>query len=225
MGGKIIRDRTFFFGGWESSRQRNANGGGARLLTRVPTAEQRAGVFRPARSTIRCPEALFPNNTIPAIRINATSKSIMDQLIPAAELRDAGANNFQAFRSEPTDLDMYTVRIDHRFSDKMTLNGRWFESFQEDLAPFGRGLPGMGNLSNREKHTWGVTLTRMFSPTFVMEVRASGDYTDQYTAGESKMDPASLGLKPLRRRDLRGIRSRAAAHSDPQLHWRQFRQL
>jgi hypothetical protein len=196
VGGKIIRDKTFFFAGWESSRQRNGNGGGARLLTRVPTVEQRAGVFS---RTLYDPLSggLFPNNTIPANRINSTSKSIMDQLIPVPNFVDAGANNFQAFKLEPTDLDMYTVRIDHRFSDKMTLNGRWFESFQEDLAPFGRGLPGMGNLSNREKHTWGVALTRMFSPTFVMELRASGDYTDQYTAGESKVDPASLGLKPL----------------------------
>jgi hypothetical protein len=196
VGGKLIRDRTFFFGGWESSRQRNANGGGARLLTRVPTPAQRSGVFT---RTLYDPlsGALFPGNTIPATRINGTSKTIMEQLIPLPNFSDAGSNNFQAFRAEPTDLDQYTVRIDHRFSDKMTLNGRWFESFQEDLAPFGRGLPGMGNLSNREKHTWGVALTRMYSPTFVMEFRASGDYTDQYTAGESKVDPASLGLKPI----------------------------
>ncbi|MCI0364320.1 MAG: TonB-dependent receptor, partial [Phycisphaerales bacterium] len=65
VGGKIIRDKTFFFAGWESSRQRNANGSGARLLTRVPTAAQRSGVFT---RTLYDPlsGALFPNNTIPA---------------------------------------------------------------------------------------------------------------------------------------------------------------
>ena len=198
VGGRIFRDRTFFFAGWESSRQRNANGSGARLLTRVPTAEQRAGNFGSVTLYDPLSKALFPNNTIPASRINPTSKSIMDALFPLPNYSEAGVTaNFQAFRSEPTDLDQYTVRIDHKLSDKMTLNGRWFESFQEDLAPFGRGLPGMGNLSNREKHTWGVTLTRIFSPGFVMEVRGSGDYTDQFTAGENKTDPASIGLKPL----------------------------
>jgi hypothetical protein len=122
----------------------------------------------------------------------------MEALIPLPNYSETGVRaNFQAFRAEPTDLDQYTVRIDHRWSDKTSLNGRWFESFQEDLAPFGRGLPGMGNLSNREKHTWGVTLTHVYSPSFVMEVRTSGDYTDQYTAGESKVDPASIGLSPI----------------------------
>ena len=159
-------------------------------MTRVPTAEQRAGNFGSVTLYDPLAGALFPNNTIPASRINATSKSIMRRLIPLPNYSEPGVRaNFQAFRSEPTDLDQYTVRIDHRFSDKTTINGRWFESFQEDLAPFGRGLPGMGNLSNREKHTWGVTLTHLFSPTFVMEVRGSGDYTDQFTAGENKTDP------------------------------------
>jgi hypothetical protein len=198
VGGRILRDRTFFFAGWESSRQRNANGTGARLLTRVPTAEQRAGNFGSVSLYDPLSGSLFPGNVIPASRINAVSKSIADALIPLPNYSETGVrSNFQAFMAEPTDLDQYTVRIDHRLSDKMTLNGRWFESFQEDLAPFGRGLPGMGNLSNREKHTWGVTLTRIYSPALVMELRGSGDYTDQYTAGENKTDPASIGLKPI----------------------------
>ncbi|MGH9661870.1 MAG: carboxypeptidase regulatory-like domain-containing protein, partial [Bryobacteraceae bacterium] len=94
VGGAIIRDRTFFFAGWESSRQRNANGGGARLLTRVPTAAQRGGAFT---RTLYDPLARspFPDNTIPASRINATSKSIMDQLIPLPNFSDGSSNNFQ----------------------------------------------------------------------------------------------------------------------------------
>jgi hypothetical protein len=213
IGGKIFRDKTFFFAGWESSRQRNANGGGARLLTRVPTAEKRAGDF--GTVTLFDPQSngLFPNNRIPASRINATSKSITDGLIPLPNYSEVGVTaNFQAFRAEPTDLDMYTVRIDHRFGQNTSLNARWFESFQEDLAPFGRGLPGLGNLSNREKHTWGATVTHIFSPSFVMEVRGSGDYTDQYTAGESKVDPASLGLKPIE-----GVTYAGAAAGPPRI--------
>jgi hypothetical protein len=195
-GGKIFRDRTFFFGGWESSRQRNGNGGGARLRARTPTDAQRQGIFTtPLYDPLA--RALFPNNTIPASRINATSKKISDTFFPQPNLSDGSASNFEAFQNEPTDLDQYTVRIDHRFGDKDSINGRWFESFQKDLAPFGLGLPGFGNFANREKHTWGVAHTHLFSPTFVMETRVSGDYTDQFTFGQNRTDPKTVGLNPI----------------------------
>jgi hypothetical protein len=141
---------------------------------------------------------LFPNNTIPGSRIDPVSQNIQDMFFPLPNLNDPGSNdNYQDFATEPTDLDQYTVRIDHRFGDNDTINARWFESFQEDLGPFVRGPRGFGNLSNREKHTWGLTYTHVFSPTVVMEVRGSGDYTDQFTSGENRTDPTTVGLQPI----------------------------
>jgi Carboxypeptidase regulatory-like domain/TonB-dependent Receptor Plug Domain len=198
VGGPIIRDKTFFFVGWESSRQRNANGSGARFRRRVATAEERAGNFGSTSLWDPLSGALFPNNTIPAARIDPVSKNIQDSFFPLPNLNDPGSSdNFEDFATEPTDLDQYTVRIDHRFSDNDTINGRWFESLQEDLDPFSRGPRGFGNLANRQKHTWGVTYTHVFSPSFIMEVRSSGDYTDQFTKGENKTDPTTVGLQPI----------------------------
>jgi len=211
VGGRILKDRTFFFGGWESSRQRNGNGGGARLRVRTPTAAQRTGVF-PVPLFDPQAGALFPNNTIPASRINATSRRISETFFPQPNLSDGSASNFEAFQSEPTDLNQYTVRIDHRFSDRDTLNGRWFESFQKDLAPFGKGLPGFGNFANRQKHTWGIAHTHMFSPSLIMETRFSGDYTDQFTFGENRTDPASLGLNPIQ-----GVTNASTASGMPRI--------
>ncbi len=198
IGGPIVRDRTFFFFGWESSRQRNGNGGGARLRTRTPTADERNGIFGDRTLWDPISGSMFPNNTIPASRINPVSQNIQSTFFPQPNLVDPGSNaNFEAFQTEPTDLDQYTVRVDHRFTDNSSINGRWFESFQEDLSPFGRGLPSFGNLANREKHTWGITHTYVFSPTFVMETRASGDYTDQFTSGSNTTTPSSVGLQPI----------------------------
>jgi len=53
VGGRIFRDKTFFFGGWESSRQANANSaassqsgtGGAVTITPVPTPLHRQGIL------------------------------------------------------------------------------------------------------------------------------------------------------------------------------------
>jgi hypothetical protein len=159
---------------------------------------QRAGNF--GATTIWDPQAgaLFPNNTIPGSRINPVSKNIQDAFFPLPNLVDPGSSdNYQAFATVPTDLNQYTVRIDHRFNDSSSINGRWFDSRQKDLDPFNRGPNGFGNLANRQKHTWGLTYTHVFSSAFIMEVRSSGDYTDQFTKGENASDPTSVGLAPI----------------------------
>ena len=191
------RDRTFFFAGWESSRQLNANSGSASILRIVPTVGMRNGDFA-GRRIINDPGTgqPFPNNAIPASRINGVSKAIQDQFVPQPNF-SAGANNFFAARSIATNIDQYTFRIDHRLSDKDTIFGRWFESWQKDLSPFGAGLPGFGQTANRQKHSGSVTYTHVFSASQVLEGRFGFDNTDQFIGFENAVDPKSLGLRPL----------------------------
>jgi hypothetical protein len=204
FGGRIFRDRTFFFGGWESSRQANANSaassqsgtGGAVTITVVPTTLQRTGNF--GSQTIRDPLTGQPflNNTIPASRINAISRNIQDQFIPQPNFSQ-GAFNFIASSAVTTSLDQYTTRIDHRFNDKNTLFGRWFDSYQEDRLPFGQGLPGFSRSSNRKKRSLGFTDTHIFSPGLVLETRFGWDYVDQFISFGNAADIAALGMRPI----------------------------
>jgi hypothetical protein len=60
FGGKIIKDRTFFFGSWQSSREVNA----APEIASVPTTVTQQGIF-PGKITDPSTHAPFPNNTIP----------------------------------------------------------------------------------------------------------------------------------------------------------------
>jgi hypothetical protein len=204
VGGRIFRDRTFFFGGWESSRQSNANSaassqsgtGGAVTITVVPTPLQRQGNF--GSKTIRDPLTgqPFPNNAIPASRINPVSRNIQDQFIPLPNFSQ-GNFNFFAAAAVTTTLDQYTTRIDHRFNDKNTLFGRWFDSYQEDRLPFGQGLPGFSRSSNRKKRALGLTDTHIFSPGLVLETRFGMDVVDQFISFGNAADPRSLGMQPL----------------------------
>ncbi|HSB18340.1 MAG TPA: TonB-dependent receptor [Bryobacteraceae bacterium] len=195
-GGKIIRDRTFFFAGWESSRQVNANSGSATLRTIVPTAAQRAGNFGSKTITDPTTGIPFQNNTIPADRLNPISLKLQEKYIPTPNF-SSGATNFFAARGLPTDLNQYTVRIDHRFSEKDTIFGRWFDSRQKDFSPFTWGFPGFGNYANRKKYSLNVSETHLFSPTLIMETRFAYDQTDQYTVPENLDSFDSVGLKPL----------------------------
>lgn len=199
------KDRTFFFLGWESSRQRNANSANAAIQRIVPTVGMRSGDFT-GRRIINDPVTgiPFPNNIIPANRINPISKAIQDAFIPSPNF-SSGANNFFAAQSIATDIDMWTVKADHRFSDKTSLSGRWFKSKQGDLTPFGQGLPGFGNIANRQKDSGNVTLTHLFSGTQVLEARFGFDDSSQFLQMQNAVDPTSVGLKPLAITNLDGM--------------------
>ena len=194
--GRVFRDRTFFFGGWESSRQLNANSSSASIIRIVPTLNQRIGNFGSKRITDPSTGQPFPGNIIPASRINGVSKNIQDQFVPTPNFA-SGANNFFAASAIATNIDQYTFRIDHKFGTKDTIFGRWFESWQKDNSPFGAGLPGFGQKANRQKHSGQVTHTHVFSPTVILEGRFGFDNTDQFISFQNKVDPASLGLKPI----------------------------
>jgi len=204
-GGRIRKDNTFFFAGFESSRQVNANSGDAILRRIVPTAAQRQGNFGSKRINDPSTGQQFLNNTIPQSRLNATSTKVQDTFIPQPNFSDGSAINFFAARAVRTNIDQYTVKIDHRFGNKDTLFGRWFESYQKDVIPFGQGLPGFGRNANREKHSGNVTHTHLFSPTVVLEGRFGFDYTDQFISFENATDPASVGLRPLAATNKNGM--------------------
>lgn len=199
------RDRTFFFVGWESSRQRNANSNDAAIQRIVPTVAQRSGDFS-GRRTITDPLTgqPFPGNVIPSSRINPISKQIQDRYIPQPNFT-SGANNFFAARSIATDIDMWTVKLDHRLTSKDTISGRWFQSWQGDLVPFGQGLPGFGRTATRQKHSGNVTHTHIFTPTQVLEARFGFDDSSQFLNMENADDPTAVGLRPLSATNLDGM--------------------
>src|SRR3954454_785800 len=86
VGGPIVKDKAFFFGDFEGTRITR----GVTRLTRVPTAEERAGTFTAA---VRDPLTGLPfaNNQIPQSRIDPYASSIM-ALVPLPN--QPGANNF-----------------------------------------------------------------------------------------------------------------------------------
>ncbi len=196
IGGKIFRDRTFFFAGFESMRQLNANSSNASIVRVVPTLDQRNGNFGSKQIIDPATGQPFPGNVIPQSRINPISQKIQDAYIPKPNFA-SGSSNFFAAQSISTDIDQYTGRIDHRFGPNDTIFGRWFQSKEKDFNPFGAGLPTFGQFANREKYSGGGTYTHLFSPTLIMEARFGFDNTRQFISWENKTNPTSVGLQPL----------------------------
>jgi Carboxypeptidase regulatory-like domain len=85
LGGPIIKNKLFFFVGWEGTYEQTAN---TRTGT-LPTAAQRAGDFSSTGTTIYDPatgnpdgsgRTPFPNNIIPADRISSISQALQSRL-------------------------------------------------------------------------------------------------------------------------------------------------
>jgi len=195
LGGPVRKNRTFFFGGWESTRQRNANSGSSTISRVVPTADQRIGNFGSKTITDPLTGQPFPNNIIPQSRLSPIAQNL-NKFIPLPNY-NSGSTNFFAAQSIPTDIDQYTVRIDHRIGEKDSIYGRWFSSSEQDLAPFGQGLPGFGASTNRRKHSLSSAYTHVFSPALVLESGFAYDQTDQFKLFTDQTDMKSVGLQPL----------------------------
>lgn len=129
IGGPVIKNRTFFFGSYQGTRQRSTPG---IVSARVPNTAERGGDLSEffAPGSIIDPETgnPFPGNIIPADRISPIAAAMLEQLIPNGNTTDpvTGVPLFTTTPAIPDDDNQYLARIDHQISDNDHLYGRFF---------------------------------------------------------------------------------------------------
>jgi len=171
IGGPVVRSKAFFFGDYEGTRITR----GVTRLTRVPTADDRNGVFAAA---VKDPTTglNFANNTIPQNRIDPAAAAVL-ALVPTAN--QPGANNF--FRSADLldNSDRYLARFDLKPADADSLFARYIYSNRVRQIPgaFGGVVDGTGTsaFGNQTIKTGALVggWTRVISASMVNEVRFS----------------------------------------------------
>jgi outer membrane receptor protein involved in Fe transport len=171
LGGPIVSNKAFFFSDYEGTRITR----GVTRLTRVPTADDRAGIFT---TSIKDPQTGLPfaNNAIPAFRMDPTALGIL-ALVPLPN--QAGANNFFRTADLLDNSDRFLARFDVKPNSKDGVFGRYIYSNRTRQIPgaFGGVLDGTGTSafgnqtikSNAFVGGW----TRVLSNTTVNEFRVS----------------------------------------------------
>jgi hypothetical protein len=147
FGGPIIKNKLFFFGSWERTvRRQNAS-----AFRTLPTAALRQGDFSGTGAQIYDPttgaadgsgRTLFPNNRIPANRIDPIAAKMI-ALIPDPNLvRPTPANNYFASGTYEFNRDNYDFKVNFNPSDKTTMFGRYSISPSDIFDPPSLGAAG-----------------------------------------------------------------------------------
>ena len=171
LGGPIIKDRTFFFGSWQSSQEVNA----APQIATVPTAALRLGIF-PSRINEPTTKEPFANNTIPASLWDPVAANVF-ALYPQQNLAGT-VRNFFYNPKEQVASDNYNIKIDHHFSQKDYVFGRisqgWGENHLPTTLPEPANQTGFVDLIPRQVM---VSETHTFTSNVVNELRIAQVYT------------------------------------------------
>jgi hypothetical protein len=194
IGGKIIKNRLFYFGGWERTKERN----GALTTTTVPTLDQRNGDFSKYSTIIYDPltgdpktglgRTPFLNNIIPPDRISPQAKAFQ-ALIPLPNNGTGLTSNYFAAATPVLARNQYDIKINFNRTENHTIWGKYSLMNANVSAPaslgsaIGAGIggdPGTGHTFQQLAtigHTW------VLSPHVVVDGNVGYTRMSQYVLG------------------------------------------
>jgi len=191
------KDKTFFFGNYEGVNLR-------RSLFRtfsVPTTQMRGGDLSQAPSDIYDPSTTRPNpdaagrylrtpfagKLIPASRLSAVPQSIL-KLYPQPQ-RAGIVNNLDSVASSRDDDKQFSARIDHNFSDRNRVFGRYSRLWNDHYEPnyWNSASSPAGFNQFIKAHTLVLDQIMALRPTLVLNLRYG------FARQRNFRDPYSLG--------------------------------
>jgi hypothetical protein len=187
LGGPVRKDKLFFFGDFQGTRQSR----GTTYLGSVATAAMRQGdfsntrlaaIFDPATTRTQgttVTRDAFPGRRIPAARFDPASQLYQGLMpLPNTGAADAIALNFINNPTWTREGNQGDMRVDYNFGAKGTLFGRYSidragQTFPNELTtpenPFGGG--GRGNVLTVGAQSAVVNGTYLLTPSLVLEGR------------------------------------------------------
>ena len=229
IGGPIAPNRTFFFADFENYSHRS----GVTNVITVPTMAMRSGDFSELPAQLYDPLTRLPfaGNQIPATRMSPIARTLID-LYPEPTSASLSAN-YAGVTDRTQDTMTADFRVDHRFdgNNQMFVRYSWndVDVYTPSACPIANGIdPGCtgGGTAWPGPNVTGahgvqVNHTRVFSPSFIAEVR--GGYlkvdllslpvnygralTSQFGIpnGNIEGDDITSGLVPLRFEGYSGL--------------------
>jgi len=159
FGGPVRRNKTFFFGAWESTRERGAPSVGT---FRSPSAAMLSGNFSEIGKAIVDPvtKVAFPDNIIPANLLSKPALAFLSKYVPQPN----GANRlFSAPKNVRFDRDQFVGRLDHEFASNDRVFARYLHN-QDNLTRNRGDLVDWYEVPDIGRRAFTAGYTHSFSP-------------------------------------------------------------
>jgi len=201
IGGRIIKDKLFFFGTFQGTRLRNTPAG---LIRFVPTAAQRRGDFSAVSRALVDPVSRqpIPGNMIPASRLNKVSQYFLER-VPLPNAPD-GQAVFPGFPVQQTE-NQFMPKIDY-VSGRHQIGGRYYFTdfdYPAGIAKDNVLAARMGNAVRVQNvsinHIFSASQTLLFTSTFGFNRQRGGSLSGApfsfQNAGVKILGPEDTELK------------------------------
>ena len=183
VGGRIIRDKTFFFSSYEGTRIRQQSIYNSTVVQ--PAMLQ--GDFSALSKTITDPltKQPFSGNTIPQSRIVDSAKFFFPYML----MPNSPDGRFRAVAPRSDDLFELTNRIDHQITGKQRIYGRYVVTDNPVKNP--NYKPDVVETNSTRQHSVGLNYTNTITPTTLFTMNAG------YQRSENRFTSPVVGIENL----------------------------
>lgn len=200
IGGPVIKDKTFFFGSYQRWTDRQLGSGFT--INGVPTEagrqilQQQAGNRPQVAALLKfLPVAQTANNNTARFTVGGQTYNV-----PLGSLTGANSVKF--------DDNQWSTRIDHRFNEKHSINGRYFYDDSTNSGT-GQATPqGLATVVPSRSQSANIGFTSILSDSLVNEARIA---YQRFGSTTTAQDPTSQEIPSIEINELGLIGFNAAA--------------
>ena len=195
LGGRIIKDRLFFFADYQG--QRFDHPASSNFIT-VFTNAERGGDFSALLPQTQLVNPLngqaYKNNQIPTAQENLVATNLFASSYYPTPINSNQINNAVNVNTQAYNTDQGDIKVDYNITGADHFQGRYSQEYQDD--PGSNSLLILGNsFAHSPVHNVVGTVTHTFSPTMLNELRLGTSWVTLFNGSSFNSTIGNLGTQ------------------------------